>query len=137
MTQYKVGQKWRTRGGDIREIEEIRSMSGSQSGLYLDDGTHRYSDGSYYDDEIDEGDLLYLIEDAPQDDLHPCLERVEKLVVKEGVYGRFKVAEGNNRYIIISFANSGTDLSVALNHSELAEAAALFTALAMATGEAQ
>jgi hypothetical protein len=130
MTHYKVGQKWRTRGGDIREIEEIRTdvVWPDGSGLYLDDKTHRYFDGTYYDDGIDEGDLVTLIED---DDLHPCLERVEKLVVKEGVYGRFNVSKRCGGSVCVWIENSGCPLT----KDDFAEAAALFTALAMATGE--
>jgi hypothetical protein len=69
MTQFKVGQKWRTRGNDIREIEEIRVdiMYPGDNGLYLDDETHRYLDGSYYADGIYYEDLVTLIEDVPQD----------------------------------------------------------------------
>ena len=133
MTQFKVGQKWRTRGGDIRGIKEIRvdGMYPHDDGLYLDDKTHRYFDGSYYDDEMDAEDLLYLIEDAPQDDLHPYLERVEKLVVKEGVYGRFKVSKCLDGSFCVWLENSGCPLT----EDDFAEAAALFTALAKATGE--
>jgi hypothetical protein len=133
MTQYKVGQKWQTRGGDIRKIEEIRTdgMYPHDDGLYLDDKTHRYFDGSYYDDEMDAEDLVYLIEDAPQDDLHPCLERVEKLTIKEGVYGRFKVANSYSSGVVVWLEAP----ALALNAEDFAEAAALFTALATATGE--
>ena len=135
MTQFRVGQKWRTRGGDIREIEEIRAqgMSPDEGGLYLDDKTHRYFDGSYYDDEMDAEDLVFLIKDVPQDDLHPCLERVEKLVVKEGVYGRFKVSKRLDGSVCVLLKNSGCNIP----EKHFAEAAALFTALAMATGESQ
>jgi len=130
MPQFKVGQKWRTRGGDVRKIEEIRvdSICPYVNGLYLDNETHRYSGGSYYEGEIDDEDLVTLIED---DDLHPCLERVEKLAVKEGVYGRFQVSTHLDGSVRVLLLNSGCPLS----EQHFAEAAALFTALAKATGE--
>jgi hypothetical protein len=133
MTQFKVGQKWRTRGGDIRKIEEIRvdGMYPDEDGLYLDDKTHRYFDGSYYDNLIAPEDLLYLIEDVPEDDLHPCLECVEKLVVKEGVYGRFKVRKRLDGGVCVWVENSFCPLT----KDDFAEGAALFTALAKAIGE--
>jgi hypothetical protein len=134
MTQFKVGQKWRTRGGDVRKIEEIRvggNGFGGEYGLYLDDKTHRYFDGSYYDDEMDAEDLVFLIEAAPEDDLHPCLERVEKLTIKEGEYGRFFVGKRHSGGVCVWVENSGCPLT----EEDFAEAAGLFTALAKATGE--
>ena len=133
MTQFKVGQKWRTRGGDIRKIEEIRDGRYSDGyGLYLDDKTHRYFDGSYYDGGADHGDdLVFLIEDVPEDVLHPCLERVEKLTIKEGEYGRFFVGKRHSGSVCVWVENSGCPLT----EEDFAEAAGLFTALAKATGE--
>ena len=121
MTKFKVGQKWRTRGGDIRTIENI-----DPSGFYMDDITHRYLGGSYFENETEE-DLVTLIEDAPEDDLHPCLERVEKLVVKDGVYGPFVVGKKLNGRVYVYLSKEN------ITPNDFAQAAALFTALAMAT----
>jgi hypothetical protein len=133
MTKFKVGQKWRTRGGDIRTIKKIKDDTKypDETGLYVDDGTYRYPDGSFYDGETNEQDFVTLIEDAPEDDLHQCLERVEKLVeklvVKDGVYGPFVVGKKLNGrvYVYLSTEN--------ITPNDFAQAAALFAALAMAT----
>jgi hypothetical protein len=68
------------------------------------------------------------IENVPQDELHPCLKREEKLVVKEGVYGRFKVSKHFAGSLCVWLENSGCPLT----ENDFAEAAALFTALAKA-----
>jgi len=80
------------------------------------------------EDETEEEDLVTLIEDAPEDDLHPCLERQVKLVVKEGVYGRFKVKKRLDGGLCVLLQNSGLPIS----KEDLAEAADLFIALTYA-----
>jgi len=69
----------------------------------------------------------YDIEDAPEDGLHPCLERVEKLVVKAGVYGSFVVCKKLNGRVYVYLSKEN------ITPNDFAQAAALFTALAMAT----
>ena len=129
MTKFKAGQKWRTRGGDICTIKMVNNdpQYADETGLYVDDGTYRYADGSFYDGETNEGDFVTLIEDAPEDDLHPCLERVEKLVVKDGVYGPFVVGKKLNGRVYVYLSKEN------ITPNDFAQAAALFTALAMAT----
>ena len=80
------------------------------------------------EDETEEEDLVTLIEDAPEDDLHPCLERQVKLVVKEGVYGRFKVKKRLDGGLCVLLQNSGLPIS----KEDFAEAADLFFALTCA-----
>jgi hypothetical protein len=64
MTKFKVGQKWLTRGGDISTIRMVKNdpKYPDETGLYVDDGTYRYPDGSFYDGETNEEDLVTLIE---------------------------------------------------------------------------
>jgi hypothetical protein len=125
MTKFKVGQKWRTRGGDIRTIDP--KYHPDETGLYVDDGTYRYSDGSFYDGETNKEDLVILIEDALEDGLHPCLERQVKLMVKEGVYGPFVVGKKLNGCVYVYLSKEN------ITPNDFAQAAALFKALAMAT----
>jgi len=124
MTKFKAGQKWRMRNGEIDVITKVFSAS-----IRAEKHGHRYCDGCFCNDGDHDYDLVTLIEDAPEDDLHPCLERQVKLVVKEGVYGRFKVSKHLDGCVCVWLENS----EWALDKEQFAEAAALFTALAMAT----
>jgi len=59
------------------------------------------------------------------------IEELEaKLVVKEGVYGRFKVSKNSRGDVLVWMDNS----EVALSRVDFAEASALFTALLLADG---
>jgi hypothetical protein len=122
MTKFKAGQKWRMRNGEIDVITRVCSAS-----IRAEKHGHRYCDGCFCNDGDHDYDLVTLIKDAPEDDLHPCLERVNKLVVKEGVYGPFVVGKklSGRVYVYLSKEN--------ITSNDFAQAAALFTALAMAT----
>ena len=125
MTKFKAGQKWRMRNGEIDVITKVFSAS-----IRAEKHGHRYCDGCFCNDGDHDYDLVTLIKDAPEDDLHPCLERVEKLVVKEGVYGPFVVCKKLNGRVYVYLSKEN------ITPNDFAQAAALFTALAMATGGA-
>ena len=122
MTKFKAGQKWRMRNGEIDVITKVCSAS-----IRAEKHGHRYCDGCFCNDGDHDYDLVTLIEDAPEDDLHPCLERVEKLVVKDGVYGPFVVGKKLNGRVYVYLSKEN------ITPNDFAQAAALFTALAMAT----
>ena len=87
------------------------------------------ADGELDPDSTVKEYLTVQTEGPRQVNLHPCLERQVKLVVKEGVYGRFKVSKHLDGCVCVWLQNSGLPIS----KEDFAEAADLFTALAMAT----
>ena len=85
------------------------------------------ADGELDPDSTVKKYLTVQTEGPRQVNLHPCLERQVKLVVKEGVYGPFVVGKRLNGrvYVYLSKGN--------ITPNNFAQAAALFAALAMAT----
>ncbi len=85
------------------------------------------ADGELDPDSTVKEYLTVQTEGPRQVNLHPCLERQVKLVVKEGVYGPFVVGKRLNGrvYVYLSKGN--------ITPNNFAQAAALFAALAMAT----
>jgi hypothetical protein len=71
--------------------------------------------------------LTVQTEGPRQVNLHPCLERQVKLVVKEGVYGPFVVCKKLNGRVYVYLSKEN------ITPNDFAQAAALFAALAMAT----
>lgn len=64
--EFKVGQKWKTRAGDIKVISHINSSS-CYPVTDTDDYTWNY-DGAYFYDEEYYLDLVELIEDVASED---------------------------------------------------------------------
>ena len=85
------------------------------------------ADGELDPDSTVKEYLTVQTEGPRQVNLHPCLERQVKLVVKEGVYGPFVVGKKLNGRVYVYLSKEN------ITPNDFAQAAALFTALAMAT----
>ena len=85
------------------------------------------ADGELDPDSTVKKYLTVQTEGPRQVNLHPCLERQVKLVVKEGVYGPFVVGKKLNGRVYVYLSKEN------ITPNDFAQAAALFTALAMAT----
>jgi len=85
------------------------------------------ADGELDPDSTVKEYLTVQTEGPRQVNLHPCLERQVKLVVKEGVYGPFVVCKKLNGRVYVYLSKEN------ITPNDFAQAAALFTALAMAT----
>ena len=85
------------------------------------------ADGELDPDSTVKKYLTVQTEGPRQVNLHPCLERQVKLVVKEGVYGPFVVCKKLNGRVYVYLSKEN------ITPNDFAQAAALFTALAMGT----
>lgn len=70
---FKVGQKWKTRDGDVVEIIEVRGKPYSYPLVGNDGITRLFSGHVYEQDQENESDLVELVEDVAADPSeHPC-----------------------------------------------------------------
>lgn len=91
--EFKVGQKWKTRGGDIIQIESVNSKEVGAVYPIKSIDYRFWTEKGYYDyNEDDEhaSDLVELIEDVPSED-----KQDNKYTVAEVINALYEISGSN------------------------------------------